>query len=118
MFGIAPAIGKEQREIVRDGLVNPLVAITRPADDVAPPLMRNFVIGDELREMLLAAGTKPGALLRFRRKKRKRGNVQESRPALAKSSWNLRDAQIVEGKWSGEGLVKMDRRIDFLSKLL
>ena len=80
--------------------------------------MRNFVVGNQFCEMLLAAGAKPSALLRFRRKKRKRGNVQESRPSLAKSSWNLRDAQIVEGKWSGEGLVKMDRRIDFLSKLL
>src|SRR6266568_3549640 len=68
--------------------------------------------------MFLAAGAQASALLRFGRKKRKRGNVKKSRPSLAESSGNLRNAQIVEGKWSGEGLIKMDRGINLLSELL
>src|SRR5690242_6600882 len=118
MFRVSSTVRKKQREIVGDSLVNPLVAIAGPADDVAPPLMRNFVIRNKLREMLLAAGAETSPLLRFRRKKRKRGNVQEPRPTLAEGSGNLRNAQIVKGKGAGEGLVEMDRRINLLSELL
>src|SRR5215467_13951681 len=99
MFRISPAICKKQREIVGDGFVNPLIAIAGPANHVAPPLMRYFVIGNQLREMFLAGGAESRALLRLRRKKRKRGNVKKARPALSERSGNLRNAQIVKGKW-------------------
>src|SRR5215469_13608872 len=118
MFGISAAVRKEQCKIVGDGFVNPLVAIAGPAHHIAPPLMRHFVIGNQLGEMFLAAGSEAGALLGFRREEGKRGNVEQARPSLAEGSGNLRNAQIVKRKWPGEGLVEMDGRVNLLSELL
>jgi len=37
-------VGEKEREILRDGFINPLVAVAGPANDVAPPLMGHFVV--------------------------------------------------------------------------
>ncbi len=72
------SVGEEQRQIIRDGFVNPLVAIARPCDDVAPPLMRDFMVGNQLGEMFLGGGAQPGALLGFRTQKGIGGNVEQA----------------------------------------
>jgi hypothetical protein len=69
-------IGKEQRQIIRDGLVDPLVAIRTPADDIAPPLMSDFVNRNEIGEMLLTDVGKSGTVLGLRGQVRVSGKVQ------------------------------------------
>ena len=51
-FRIFLGVGEKHGEILRDGFVDPLVTVTGPANDVAPPLMRDFVIGNDFGEML------------------------------------------------------------------
>jgi len=44
---LAPArVREHQRQITGDGFVDPLIAITRPAHHVAPPLVCYFVKGN------------------------------------------------------------------------
>ncbi len=75
-------VGEEQGEIICDGFVNPLVAVARPGDDVAPPLVRDFVIRDQLRKVLLAGSAQPGPLLGFRTQEGISGNIEQAGPAL------------------------------------
>ena len=110
------SVGEEQRKIVGDGFVDPLVAIGIPADDVAPPLMGDFVEGYEFGEVLLSGLGKPGALLGFRRKIGIGGQIKQSGPALAERAWDLRHAQFLKWKRSAEGFVKADGGINFAAE--
>ena len=65
VIGVPFGVGEKQREIISDCFVNPLVAVAFPADHVAPPLMGDFMIGNQLGEVLLARGGESGALLSF-----------------------------------------------------
>src|SRR5262252_756369 len=47
------AVRKEQSAIIGESFINPLVAITGPAYNVAPPLVCHFVKGNELAEVFL-----------------------------------------------------------------
>src|SRR5260370_29527595 len=114
---VPSCVGEKQREIVSDGFVNPLIAVACPADQVAPPLVGDFMIGNQLCEVLLTRGGESRALLSFRGQKGKSGKVEQARPTLAEGSGNLRDAEIVKRKRAGEVLVKTDRGIDLLAKL-
>lgn len=60
------ALRKQQSEIIGDSLVNPLIAVARPAHDVTPPLMRDLVIRNNVRESFLAGRVEPRAVLRLR----------------------------------------------------
>ena len=75
MIGVLLAIGKEQRQVIGNGFVDPLIAIRAPTDHVAPPLVSDFVKRNKLGEMFLPAFCEAGALLRRGRQKRKRGEV-------------------------------------------
>src|SRR5439155_6643077 len=86
------AVRKKKREVGRKCLVDPLIAIVRPSDNISPPLMSDFMKGNEIVKVLLTTGRKSGTLLSFRRKKRISGNIEKSRPALAKRTRNLRNA--------------------------
>src|SRR5437879_6230747 len=47
------AVGKQQRQVIRQTLINPLIAIAAPAHDVSPPLMSYLMERHQLGEMLL-----------------------------------------------------------------
>src|SRR5262249_34871379 len=64
-------------------------------------------------EMFLRRSGETGSFLRIAGQKRKRGEIQQARPALAECSRNLRDSQLPKRKWSRETLVKAYGRIDF-----
>ena len=72
MLGGFSAVREEQRKIIRDGFIDPLIPVTGPAHDVAPPLMRDFMIGDDIRKCFLPGGRESGAVLRFGGQERKR----------------------------------------------
>ena len=55
MIGIPLAVSEEQRQVIGQGLVNPLIAIDALSNDVSPPLVRHFVKGNKFGEMLLSA---------------------------------------------------------------
>ena len=118
VLGIAAGIRKEQREVVGDGFVNPLVAITGPANHITPPLMRDLMIRKQLGKVFLAGRCQSGALLRFRREKGERRNVKEAGPTLTKGSGNLRDAEIAKGEWPGIGFVEANRGINLFPEPL
>src|ERR1700682_1001067 len=106
MIGIFLAVREKQRQIVRDSLVNPLVSITGPADNVSPPLMRHFVEGTMFGEMLLPCLRKARALLCGCRQKGIRRNIEQAWPALAKGAGNLRHAQFLKREWPAEGFIE------------
>ena len=106
-----------RRKIAGHGFIDPLIAIAGPADDVAPPLVRDFVKGNQIVEVFLTTGGKSGALLRFRGKKRIGGKVEQPRPALAKSSGDLRDAELANRKRPGESFVESNGGIDIVRQL-
>src|SRR6266478_805050 len=108
-------VGEKQREILRDGFINPLVAVAGPANDVAPPLMSHFVVRNQFGEVFLPGRTESGALLRFGGQEGIRGNVKQAGPALRKSPRNLRDAQDTEGERAAERFVKANRGVNLFS---
>src|SRR6516165_4648128 len=111
-IGGLPRVGKKEGEVRGNGFGNPLVAVARPADDVSPPLMGDFMDGNKVGESSLARGVQAHALLRFVRKKGKRGEIQEARPSLAKGSGDLRHAQVAKRERAAELFVKMNGSID------
>src|SRR5712692_6628487 len=117
VIGVPFCVSEKEREVISDSFVNPLVAVACPADHVAPPLVGDFMIGNQLGEVLLTRGGESRALLSFRGQKGKSGKVEQARPTLAEGSGNLRDAEIVKRKRAGKALVKTDRGIDLLAEL-
>ena len=118
VIGIFAGVGEEQREIIGDGFINPLVVIIGPAHHIAPPLMSGFVKGNNFAEMLLAAAGKSGAALGIGGEKRKGGDIQQAWPALAKRSGDLGNAESVEGEGAAVGFVKMDGGVDLFCEQL
>ncbi len=116
VLGWLSAVREEQRKIVCDGLIDPLIPVAGPTDDVAPPLVGDLMIRDDIRKRLLPCGRESGAVLRFRGQERKRGEIEQARPALAESARNLRDTQRAEGERAAECFVKMNGRIDVPGK--
>ena len=116
VIGIFAGVGEEQREVIGDGFIDPLVVIIGPAHHVAPPLMSSFMKRNNFGEMLLAAAGEAGAALGIGREKRKSGNIEEAGPPLAKRSGNLGDAKSAEGERAAEGFVEMDGGVDLFSK--
>src|SRR5580765_6395876 len=116
MLGWLSAVREEQRKIVCDGLIDPLIPVARPTDDVAPPLVGDLMIGDDIRKRLLPCGGECGAVLRFGGQERKRGEIEQAGPGLAESAGNLRDTQSAEGERAAECFVKVDGRIDVPGK--
>src|SRR6266705_1268047 len=112
------SVGEEDGEIICDGFVNPLVAVAGPGHDVAPPLVRDLMIGNQLRKVLLAGGAQPGTLLGFGTQEGIGGNIEQAGPALPEGSGNLRDAKVVKWKRPAEYFIKTDRGIDLFAKLL
>jgi len=108
---------RRARQIVCYGFVNPLVAVARPRDDVAPPLMRNFVIRNQLGEVFLAGGGESCALLGFGRQEGIGGNVEQAGPALPEGSRNRRDVEVMEGKGTAECFRKNGSRNRFLCQV-
>ncbi len=98
---ILDGIGKKQREIVGDGFVDPLIAITGPANDIPPPLVRSFMKGNNLAKEFLAVRVEASAPLGFGRKEGVSGNVEESRPALPEGAGNLRDPEVTKREGAG-----------------
>src|ERR1043166_5734092 len=106
MVGSFLAIREQERKIIREAFVDPLVAVAGPTDDIAPPLMSDFVKGNEIVEMFLAAFGEAGALLSFGRKKGISGNIEQAGPALAERTRDLGDIKVVNGEWPRIGFVK------------
>src|SRR5271170_53919 len=106
MLGRFSALRKEKREVVGEGLVDPLIPVAGPADNVAPPLMGDFVIRDDVSKGFLAGGGESRAILRFGGQERKCRNVKQAGPPLAESAGNLRDAQRAIRKRPAEIFVK------------
>ena len=117
LVGVFLRVGKEKGEIAGDGFVDPLIAIAGPADHVAPPLMGNFVKGNDIRKKLLAGGRESGALLSFLGKEGECGEVEKSRPALTKRAGNLRDAEMMEREGSRISFIEIHGGIDFMGEL-
>src|SRR5208337_1074321 len=111
-------VGKEKREIIGDGFVDPLIAVAGPANDIPPPLMSHFVKRNNLREELLAGRVEAGTLLVFGRQERVSGDVKKARPALPEGAGNLRNAEMMKRKGTGILFAEMDGGIDFTGKLL
>src|SRR5882762_3020991 len=80
--------------------------------------MRDFVIRNQLGEVLLAGGAQPCALLGLRRQEGIGGNVQQAGPALPEVSGNRRDVKIMERKGTAESFVKTYGGIDLFAELL
>ncbi len=80
--------------------------------------MCDLVEGDDIGELLLPHGSQTGALLGFRRKKRKSGKVKKSRPTLAESAGNLGNAEAAEREGAAVLLIKMNGGIDPARELL
>ncbi len=80
--------------------------------------MGNFMEGDNIGEVLLAAEVKASAFLSLLRKKREGGEIEEAGPTLAEGSGNLRNVKAVEGERAAVEFVETDGRINFTSKLL
>src|SRR5258708_20395173 len=95
-------VSEEQGEIICDGFINPLIPVARPCDDITPPLVRHFVIRNQLRKVLLAGGVQPGTLLGFGTQEGIGGNIEQAGPALPEGSGNLRNAKVVEWKGPAE----------------
>jgi len=117
LVGIFLGVGEEEGEVAGNGFVNPLIAIAGPADDVAPPLMSDFVKRNNLGIEFLVGGVEAGAALDVGREKRKGGEVEKAGPALSESAGNLRNAEAAKGKGSGKLFVEMDRGIDGAGEL-
>ena len=47
------AVRKKKREVGRKCLVDPLIAIVRPSDNISPPLMSDFMKGNEVVKVFL-----------------------------------------------------------------
>jgi hypothetical protein len=112
------AVGEQYREIAGQSLINPLIAIAGPSDDVAPPLMGDFMKRNQIVKVFLTARGKAGELLSGCRKKRVGREIEQARPTLAKAAGNLGDTQLPGRKRTGIRLVKTNRRIDVSRKLL
>ena len=110
-------VRKQERVVAGDSFAEPLVVITGPADDVAPPLMGDFVEGNDVSELFLAGGGQASAFLGLLGKKRKCGEIEKARPALSEGSGNLRNTEVMKGEWAGELFVEMDGGINLASKL-
>src|SRR5467141_1277073 len=111
-------VGEKQGEIICDGFINPLVAVARPCDDVAPPLMCDLMVRNKFRKTLLGGGAQASTLLSFRTQKGIGGNIEQAGPTLPKGSGNLRNAEVVEWEGPAECLIKTDRGIDLFAELL
>ena len=118
MIGALLGVGEEKRKIVGDGFVDPLVPVSVPAHDVAPPLMGDFVEGHQLGEMFLSGFGKSGALLGFCGQIGIGGEIEQPGPALAECAGDLRHAQLLEWEGSAEGFVKADGVIDLAPECL
>ena len=71
----------------------------------------------QLAEMFLSAAGKAGTALDVGRQKRVGGDIEEAGPALAESSGNLRDAEIVKRERAAVGFVKANRSVDVFPQL-
>src|SRR5579884_162133 len=118
VIGAFLAVRKEQGEIVGERLINPLIAIARPADYVSPPLVSDFVEGHQLAEVLLRAGGKPRAQLGLRGQEGIGRKIEQAGPALTERSRNLGNAQLRKRKRSAIAPVKLNGRIYLFPKLL
>jgi hypothetical protein len=96
MVRILAGVSKEHREIIGDGFVDPLIAITGPANDIAPPLVSGFVKRDDLGKEFLGIGVEAGATLSFGREEGVGGDVEESWPTLPERAGNLRDGEMTK----------------------
>jgi len=112
------AIGEKDGEVAGKSFVNPLVAIAVPAHDVAPPLMGDFMEGNQIVKVFLTTGRKAGTLLSGGREVRVRGKIEQAGPALAEGARYLRNAELTNGEWTGIRLVEVDRGVDVAGQLL
>src|SRR5208282_987011 len=74
MYGVLgglPAFREEQREVIGDGFVDPLIPVAGPSDYVAPPLMGDFMIRDNFGKRFLPRGRETSTALRFGGQERK-----------------------------------------------
>src|SRR3989454_8479268 len=111
------AVGKQQRQVIRQALINPLSAIAAPAHDVSPTLMSYLMERHQLGEMLLTGLIQSGPLLRHRRQKRIRRKIEQARPALSECPWYLRNAQMVEREGTVVPFIEVHRGRNFLAEL-
>lgn len=113
VIGAFLRVGEEQREINGEALVNPLVAITGPADNVAPPLMGNLVSGNDIGKGFLGSGVDAQALLDLRRKEGIRGEIKKARPTLPERARNLRNGEAVKREGTAKPFKESDRGVHF-----
>ena len=106
-------VGAHQGDIVCKSFADPLIPIVVPADHVAPPLVGDFVVGNDGIEGFLRVVAHSGVLLRDDRQERKRGQVEKSGKSLPHVSRELRHDQLVKRKWSHPLLFKANRVRDF-----
>src|SRR5437867_1998474 len=80
---------KQVRKVVAKSLKHPEVMIAFPSNLISPPLMSNLVSMQTLQEVCLSitSHAKMGSL--FWTHEGEAGDVQQRRPSLAESSWNL-----------------------------
>src|SRR5260370_7364843 len=90
------AVGKQECQVVRQPLVDPLIAIAGPSHHVAPPLMRHFMKWNQVVEMFLAGFGEAGALLGIGWKERVCGKIQKPRPTLPKTPEHLKTASLLQ----------------------
>src|SRR5262249_10843246 len=85
------AVRKEQGHVIGACFINPLVAITGPSHNISPPLMSNFVKGNEFAEVLLALAAESDFLLSGLGQKGISREIEQTWPALAEASRDLRN---------------------------
>src|SRR5262249_46635384 len=112
------AVCKKQGHVAGDSLVNPLVAVARPADNISPPLMSRFVKRDKFIEVFLPFTGQADPLLRALRQKGIGREIEQAGPALAKASGNLRDSELLERERACISFVETNGRVDFTGKAL
>ena len=56
-------VREQERVVTGDGFAKPLVVVTGPADNVAPPLMSDLVEGNDVGELFLSGSVEASAFL-------------------------------------------------------
>src|SRR5271169_3958818 len=118
MFAGLAAVKVEERKVIRHPFFNPRIAINGRADNISPPLVCHLVKWHHLASFFLGLLRQPGLRLRFGGQEDKRREIDQPRPSLSEIAGNLRDVEMIKGKWPVDRLEEMNALGDLAAQPL